>query len=47
MQQLGEWEKTLNAKTPREYKLSSMPMHFNYLDGEEIAESGEAEWIPI
>ena len=25
---------------PLRYKLSSMPMHFNYLDGDEIAESG-------
>eukprot|EP00913_Durusdinium_trenchii_P032221 g30170.t1 len=39
LEQLDEWEKTLNAKTPREYKLSSMPMHFNYLDADEIAES--------
>ncbi|CAK9117335.1 unnamed protein product, partial [Durusdinium trenchii] len=38
LEQLDEWEKTLNAKTPREYKLSSMPMHFNYLDADEIAE---------
>lgn len=36
--QLEEWETTLHAKTPKEYKLSSMPMHFNFLDADEIAE---------
>ncbi|CAE7428952.1 neurl4 [Symbiodinium sp. CCMP2592] len=35
---LSDWERTLEAKTPLEYKFSGMPMHFNYLDADEIAD---------
>ncbi|CAJ1461076.1 unnamed protein product, partial [Effrenium voratum] len=37
-QKLNQWDRTLEAKTPRDYKLSGMPMHFNFLDADEIAE---------